>query len=91
MEEEAKDKGIKFDYNNTKFQIVDVNVAKTDLKDIGILLKMNKIRKEIMQIERRQNNDTKPEKYERKLLAMNGQFSELKKEYYAITAHLGQQ
>jgi len=53
FEEMAEEKGLTYDNSNPKFQIVDMNFAKTDLKDVQILFRMNRVRKEMKQIEAR--------------------------------------
>ena len=43
MEEESVERGITFTTDDPKFQILDINFAKSNIKDVTIMLKMNKI------------------------------------------------
>ena len=53
MKEEAEEKGLTYDPDDAKYQILDINFAYTNMKDIKCLFEMNKIRKKIKQIEAR--------------------------------------
>ena len=41
LEEMGNEKGIEYDIEDPRFQIVDLNFAKTDLKDVEILFRLN--------------------------------------------------
>lgn len=53
LEEMAEEQGIEFNINDPRFQIVDINFAATDLKDVEILFRLNKVRTRMKIIEAR--------------------------------------
>jgi len=44
LEAMAEEQGIEFNINDPRFQIVDINFAATDLRDVEILFRLNKVR-----------------------------------------------
>jgi len=47
LQEMGDEYGIDFNINDPRFQIVDINFAKTDLKEVEILFRLNKVRTEM--------------------------------------------
>ena len=53
LQEMGEAQGIEFNINDPRFQIVDINFAKTNLKDVEILFRLNKVRTQMKKIEAR--------------------------------------
>ena len=53
LQEMGDEYGHDFNLNDPRFQIVDINFAKTDLKEVEILFRLNKMRTQMKTIESR--------------------------------------
>ena len=55
MKEECLEYEMEYNESESKFHIIDINFAKTNMEQIRILFKMNKIRKEMKLVQQRKN------------------------------------
>ena len=71
--------------SKNKYQIFDVDLARKDMKDMGVLLKMNKKRNELKMIEAKIRNSSDKEKYVTKQMKVEKKFHELKQIYQRLS------
>jgi len=88
LEAMAEEQGIEFNINDPRFQIVDINFAATDLRDVEILFRLNKVRTQMKMIEARRARSREDgqtccgSSYARQLEECGKRFDEIRQEFY---------